>query len=692
MRSTTRVLIAVFLVAAVSVAAVILFSTQPRQQTTTPVSQAVGAPAAFRPADELPTAAGLLESLPNLKSYTAHRVSSYDTTGGNDDRLHIPAGATVTLADIRGAGVITHLWFTIAAEPFYSKKIILRMYWDGNPDPCVEVPLGDFFGVGHGLDRNWWSLLFTVTSKGRARNSFIPMPFNESARIEVTNEGSQAIGAFYYYIDYRLYDQAPSTPMPHFHAKYNQKMPNQPGSPNYVILDAKGRGHYIGCTLSVLNRKPGWWGEGDDMIYIDGESKPSLHGTGSEDYFCDAWGIRPANGPFYGTVLQEEGYDAGDKASVYRFHLTDPIPFRRSIRVTLEHGHANDRGDDWSSVAYWYQLDPHKPFGQIPPVAERLPFAITLPEGYRDAADLLSPRQRDRATIDSLLYYRPGGQKLSAIRLTPRRPQVDLQFTVPVTDRYSVAAFLLRRPGGGKARFVLDGRQFGSVDAAAATMELAGPILLGQAILTAGSSQLSIAAEDSSFELAGLVITPVRKFISDWYIIGPFDNPRGIEDTQGLAVEYPPEKEIDLGATYPAKAGRQAAWQRVRASESGYVDFAGLLSPNEYAVAYGMSYVYSPDDRRVTLLVGSDDGVRVWVNGQRVLEHLVKRPARPDQDRVDVLLNSGWNRLLIKVEQGVGGWGFYARIPNLDGKLRFAAEGGKRSEPAAGRQRGAERE
>lgn len=668
MNLAARLLAAILLVVGISVAAVALFLTKRTAQISTPAATST----AGRPGPQIVDLLQGWESLPRRKPYTAYRISSYDTTGGNDDRLHIPAGATVTLAQIEGAGAITHLWFTIAAEPFYAKKIILRMYWDGSPDPCVEAPLGDFFGVGHGLDRNWWSLPFTVTSRGRARNSFILMPFNHSARIEVTNEGEHEIGAFYYYVDYRLYDRPPAERMPVFHAKYTQKMPNRPGDPNYVVLDAEGGGHYIGCALSVLNRKRGWWGEGDDMIYVDGEQRPSLHGTGTEDYFSDAWGFRPASGPFYGVVMQEEGYDAGDKASVYRFHLADPIPFRRSLRVTIEHGHANDRGDDWSSVAYWYQLDPHKPFGSIPPVKERLPFAVTLPEGYRDASDLLAPSQRRQARVDSLLYYRPGGQKLSALRLSSDRPQADLQFVTPVRDNYAFYASFLRAPGHGSARFAIDGIEIRRVSGEANQPELAHAELLGERTLAPGSSQVSVSATGGPFLLAGIVIAPVREFIRDWQIIGPFDNPRGAEDTEGLAVVYPPEQETDLTATYSGKAGTQVRWQRVQADESGYVNLAALLEPDEYTVAYGLSYVLSPDERQVTILLGSDDGVRVWVNDTLVHEHRVKRASRPDSDRVDVGLRAGWNKILVKVEQGVGAWGFQMRIPDPEGVLQFS--------------------
>jgi hypothetical protein len=313
----------------------------------------------------------LLENLGRPQEYRSLRVSSYDRTGGNRDALPIEPGTTAVLADIQGPGAIHHIWVTIAAEPFYGRKLILRMYWDGEKNPSVEAPIGDFFGVGHGLNRSFSSLPINCSSEGRARNCYWFMPFQRSARVTVTNEGTEPVGAFYYYIDYRALKELPPD-TPSFHAQYRQEMPCRPGQ-NYLLLEAEGRGHYVGCNLSILQRSMGWWGEGDDMIYVDGESSPSLHGTGSEDYFSDAWGMREDENPFYGCPLQEEDFQAGSKATVYRFHIPDPIPFQKSIRVTIEHGHANDRSDFYSSVSYWYQAEPHKPFPPLPFVSERLP-------------------------------------------------------------------------------------------------------------------------------------------------------------------------------------------------------------------------------------------------------------------------------------------------------------------------------
>ena len=310
------------------------------------------------------------------------RASSWDRTGGNYDAKIIEPGQTITLAQIEGPAVVTHIWCTVAAEEFYSRKLILRVWWDGADEPSIEAPLGDFFAVGHGIDRPVNSLPIRVSSEGRARNCYWTMPFRKSARFEIENQGVNEVRRFYYYIDYRRVPELPKDEL-YFHARYRQEWPcpkveldgiNRDGAHNYVILQTEGRGTYVGCNLSITNNQAGWWGEGDDFFWIDGESEPRMIGTGSEDYFCDAWGMREIEGPFYGCPLFT-GLYTGDVCTVYRFHVADPVPFKKSIKFAIEHGHANDRSDDFSSVAYWYQDQPfqnrHGLF-TVPPVEERL--------------------------------------------------------------------------------------------------------------------------------------------------------------------------------------------------------------------------------------------------------------------------------------------------------------------------------
>jgi len=347
-----------------------------------------------------------IQALPFFKNYTVHRASSYDRSGANDDgnwKNKIQPGETRAIAELDGPGIITHIWITIAArESHHLKKLVLRMYWDGEANASVESPVGDFFGLGLGEYFLYESALLSVGSQ-KALNCYIPMPFRRSAKITVTNEGNDPVDAFYFNIDYQKHSSLPAE-MAYFHAQYRQAAPNKAwttewnrnsdpkvnekqnldGKGNYVILEAEGKGHYVGVTHSILQNQGDWWGEGDEMIFIDGADSPQITGTGSEDYYLGAWcyggcGINPFGGTRptfayqrYGNPMNG-GDDRGAKWMVYRFHTDSPIPFRKSVRITIESGHANHRADNFFTVAYWYQSEPHKLFPPLAPVAERIP-------------------------------------------------------------------------------------------------------------------------------------------------------------------------------------------------------------------------------------------------------------------------------------------------------------------------------
>lgn len=376
--------------------------------------------------------AGLLHTLSQIRDARSGRLSSWDQSGRNQDYWMIPAGETVRLADIHGSGCITHLWMTqfcrrvlgpglidptagqyVAPineinnalgvsweehDAAYYRKVLLKIYWDNQTQPSVLVPLGDFFCVGHSIPASFNSLPFTVSVRPEencrpgataALNCYLPMPFNERAIIEVENQNDIPYGQ-YFHIDYERYPERHSADTAYFHAWWRREnpcrgwapelqvnspevnIPNEDGAGNYMLLDIEGEGHYIGCNLSVRHRQNTWWGEGDDMIYIDDDPAwpPTLHGTGTEDYFNHAWGMQDACSPFNGTALHDS-HVPGFQTS-YRFHLADPIHFKKRIRVTMEHGHANHLSDDWASTVYWYQKLPSPPL-TMQPVNERIP-------------------------------------------------------------------------------------------------------------------------------------------------------------------------------------------------------------------------------------------------------------------------------------------------------------------------------
>jgi len=327
-----------------------------------------------------------LGGLANPRSGTGKHEASWDRTGGNADFRRVLPGQTLTLLDYKGAGIIRRFWVTIAprSEPTIHRQAILRMYWDGETTPSVEAPIGDFFGVGFGEQRDYISLPLNQTSGGY--NCYWPMPFHKSARWTLTNMSQRAIDNFYYNIDFTGYDRLPKD-LHHFHAQWRRENPTRPAK-NYTILEATGRGHFVGAALFMQNRRGRGLGflEGDEMIHIDGEEAPSIIGTGTEDYLSSGWyfdrGLYSA--PYHGIQIKDTQLG---RISSYRWHVEDAIPFKKSIRVTLEHGHANDHEGDYSSIAFWYQSGRHAPFPPfpqdpaqllpyIPPPPMRIPGAI----------------------------------------------------------------------------------------------------------------------------------------------------------------------------------------------------------------------------------------------------------------------------------------------------------------------------
>jgi hypothetical protein len=365
--------------------------------------------ASARPATDLALPGGLGQ-LHLARGGRNYRSSSYDRTGKNNDYFGVPPGTTATIADIQGAGYIRHIWITIATdEPDYLRRCVLRAYWDGESAPSIESPVGDFFGVGHARVSNYSSVALNMVTGGQplkenraAMNCYFPMPYARGARITIENQGAKAIRALYYNIDYEQHDSVPGDAL-RFHAQWRRVNPtvgtmdltnrangflatngmvNLDGKNNYVILEATGRGHYVGCTLSIDHINPipgfGWFGEGDDMMFIDGEATPSITGTGTEDYFCAAWGYPGGFNPMPYHGISLAGSNDGlimfaGKWSMYRFHVQDPVMFAKSIKVTIEHGHGNVQANDYSSVGYWYQTEPHQAFPQLAKVEDRLP-------------------------------------------------------------------------------------------------------------------------------------------------------------------------------------------------------------------------------------------------------------------------------------------------------------------------------
>lgn len=327
---------------------------------------------------------GPLGNIYMLRDLRTKRISSFDRTGGNGDCIYIAEGEAKTIAEIKGAGIIRHIWFTLNCDdPMIRRNAVLKMYWDGEENPSVESPIGDFFGQGWGECYNYISLpLAASPSKGRALNCYFPMPFGDGAKIVIDNQSDKPIKSFYFYIDY---EEHPSMPPDagRFHAWWNRELTDSHGSLgeneweifatfaknptdkyNYLFADIEGKGHFVGINYFVDNPGPMWYGEGDDMWLVDGEPWPgSLHGTGTEDFFNSSWCPNELyQHSYFGYARIPNKLGWMGRTHCYRFFLEDPIYFEKSLRASIEHGHANVLTLDMASVAYWYQAEPHKAY------------------------------------------------------------------------------------------------------------------------------------------------------------------------------------------------------------------------------------------------------------------------------------------------------------------------------------------
>jgi len=296
----------------------------------------------------------------------------------------IKSKTTYTVAEIDSAGSIQHIWMTPTGNWRYS---ILRFYWDDETTPSVEVPVGDFFGMGWGKYAHLNSLAVTV-NPGSAFNCYWPMPFRKKCKITMENI-DDADMVLYYQVDYIL-TEVPADAA-YFHAQFNRTNP-LPYKSDYVLVDKiKGRGQYVGTYLAWGVHNNGWWGEGEIKFFMDGDTKyPTICGTGTEDYFCGSYdfdtrkkndaGVEEVNYTEFSTaysglhqVIKGDGhYAMAQRFGLYRWHITDPIRFEKDLKVTIQAlgWHSGGRylplQDDIASVVFWYQAEPHNVFPKLP--------------------------------------------------------------------------------------------------------------------------------------------------------------------------------------------------------------------------------------------------------------------------------------------------------------------------------------
>jgi len=397
----------------------------------------------------------------------------------NSDNFRVPPGETNVLLNVRGPGVITHMWMTfLGPEPQdWAKEgsadhqdLLLRIYWDGRERPAVECPVGDFFANCFGKRSEVISLP-VVVEDADSYNCYWRMPFRKGARIEIVNQSRKSLNLLYYNIDWIRLPRLPRN-TPYFYAHYRQEYPVSSGK-DYVVLDTQGKGHYVGTVLAVRTRSPAWFGEGDEKIYIDREEHPSIWGTGTEDYFLSAWGLKQTSTPYAGVPYFDEWGIVGGHTSAYRWHISDPIVFNRGIKVTFEHfgwispdenpDHRsmswNEREDDYSSVAFWYQTGEPSVQPVVPPGAERKLAGLDRVVTYaRDAVTSTHHGSGDTTTQQLDLY---AGPQLLYKPDAKENAWIEIPFTVAAKEPLRLVVNATKSYDFGRYQAYLNGIKLG---------------------------------------------------------------------------------------------------------------------------------------------------------------------------------------------------------------------------------------
>lgn len=406
-----------------------------------------------------------LEAITHPQAGRSLRASSGNPID-NADSAKFAIGQTRTIAELDGPGKITHIWLVPSSLDIrYPRALVLRIYWDGASTPSVEVPLGDFFAVGNGMRATVSSLPVKVSSYGRGYNCYWQMPFKSHAKITLTNESTTERASCYYQIDWRKLPQPAETTM-YFHARYHQEYPPVFGEP-YTVFEGRGRGHYVGTVLSSQNGCGHWFGEGDDFFFVDGEQTPSLSGTGTEDYFNEAWNMRVHSSLFTGcTVFEPRAPDA--RVTAYRWHIADPITFQTSLRFQIERkgfvmdsqgnvvSESGSRPDFWSSVSFWYQDEIAEPWCDFPAYEDRVnpEVVLHLPQvvnSIRHSPHVtLQVNDYNRATYTKP-WFRVENHQIGA--------WIEIPFDVPESGKYSMSLFQHLRDDNGIWKVMVDNRE-----------------------------------------------------------------------------------------------------------------------------------------------------------------------------------------------------------------------------------------
>ncbi|HAK93845.1 MAG TPA: hypothetical protein DCM87_02245 [Planctomycetes bacterium] len=569
-----------------------------------------------------------------------------------------------------GEGMLTSLLVKfVEPDDEALRGCVLRIAFDGRA--CVLVPAGDFFGSGCG-DRRFKSLPCGMTDEGYY--SYWPMPFRKGAVVELMSDLARDVRIARIAVGWVPGPQAPDAG--YFHARYVQD-PDIPLRQDYRILDVRGRGKFVGTNVSMQNARGAtgiFFLEGDEKIYVDGEKYPSRWlGTGTEDYFNGAyfWNAPDKAAmarPYGGLTFLDWGIG---RVCAYRWHVTDWIGFTRGILVDMEHGGVSDVPCNYQSVAYYYLEEP-APQEPLPPCAERLP-KTALP-----AAPAFMCCALDGAPV-------LGGAALEQRRFSALNPRFDssdslwlgrggagdalvAKLSIPGEDDFAVHVFAAGGPAFAALDAALDGAPLGRIDARRPGLTPWFMTEFGPRRLAGGTHELRLAIAEGSGEerdvgLVAVQLKPRSPFLRAWWIIGNWPCPQD----GGWAIVNEVERSQDVRAAYKLPDGSETRW---RAFDGPHVDLGGA----GWAAAYGLTYVWSPDERSVGCFIAKDDGLRIWLNDRVVFDRNTWSHAWHDQFSCAMPLAKGWNKVLVKCANWSGSWGFALRLGDPDGVLRCARE------------------
>ncbi|MEI6915477.1 MAG: glycoside hydrolase family 172 protein [Armatimonadota bacterium] len=580
--------------------------------------------------------------------------------------LRIKRGGSAVV-HLKGSGYVSEFRLMLpSGQITHLRRTRLVIRWDGATAAGVDVPLLDLFGSSFTL-KDYRSLLTGRSSDGWWYLRF-PMPFKKSASISLVNQSGAPLTVP---VQIRWVKGKLSSDSLYYRASFHTAI-TQNGRP-HKILRASGEGQFVGLTISMQGISGLGFLEGDEMVSVDGRSSTEYNGTGTEDYFNSGWYFRegPVAQPLHGCLVKD---DESSRISVYRFHLTDRIPFKESIDFDLEHGGVNDApGAVYSSIAHWYSSRPaDASTAPVNAVRLSIPRKPYVSPANALALAALARTERSGGTVkkanwESISDTFSGGPLL-IFRPANIGNAVSLQLNIPYADNGPIAMVVCKGPGMGKVRVSMDEVVIGEVDLWSPEANHPAIVDLQGVLLQSGVHSLRIqsigrnsASKGLAIALSHLQLGSSGAFIQKWAVLGPI-----------RAGESPLIREHIPNENAPAWSGEyEGGFGTVRWVPKDANNDVLELPKKDNSVNYAAAIIDASQPFKTEMLLGSDDSVKVWLNGQLVHSKSISRGAIPDSDVVPVHLKVGQNLLVAKVSNGSGGSGLVVRFRDLNKALAF---------------------